>query len=83
MTTLNSYPLREAVKLAGAVRLRPILLTSTAVILGTLVMYRDPLFAGMATSLIFGTMTSTLLTLLVLPPLYYRVALHFPEWGIH
>jgi len=79
----QGHPLREAVKLAGAVRLRPILLTSTAVILGTLVMYRDPLFAGMATSLIFGTMTSTLLTLLVLPPLYYRVALHFPEWGIH
>ncbi|MDP3295596.1 MAG: efflux RND transporter permease subunit [Nevskia sp.] len=77
----QGHPLREAVKLAGAVRLRPILLTSTAVILGTLVMYRDPLFAGMATSLIFGTLTSTLLTLLVLPPLYYRVARHFPEWG--
>ena len=77
----QGHPLREAVKLAGAVRLRPILLTSTAVILGTLVMYRDPLFSGMATSLIFGTLTSTVLTLLVLPPLYYRVALHFPEWG--
>jgi len=79
----QGHPLREAVKLAGAIRLRPILLTSTAVILGTLVMYRDPLFAGMATSLIFGTMTSTLLTLLVLPPLYYRVATHFPAWGKH
>lgn len=77
----QGHPLSEAVKLAGAVRLRPILLTSTAVILGTLVMYRDPLFSGMATSLIFGTLTSTVLTLLVLPPLYYRVALHFPEWG--
>ena len=62
-------------------RLRPILLTALAVILGTMIMYRDPLFAGMATSLIFGTTASTVLTLLVLPPLYYRVALHFAEWG--
>ncbi len=77
----QGHELREAVKLAGAVRLRPILLTALAVILGTMIMYRDPLFAGMATSLIFGTTASTVLTLLVLPPLYYRVALHFPEWG--
>ena len=67
-------------KLAGAVRLRPILLTSSALILATLVLYRDPLFAGLATSMIFGTLTSTGLTLLALPPLYERVARHFPEW---
>lgn len=77
----QGHELREAVKLAGAVRLRPILLTALAVILGTMIMYRDPLFAGMATSLIFGTTASTVLTLLVLPPLYYRVAQRFPEWG--
>jgi len=76
----QGHDLREAVKLAGAVRLRPILLTAAAVILATLVMYRDPLFAGMATSLIFGTLASTVLTLLVLPPLYYRVARKYPEW---
>ena len=76
----QGHPLREAVKLAGAVRLRPILLTSSALILATLVLYRDPLFAGLATSMIFGTLTSTGLTLLALPPLYERVARHFPEW---
>jgi multidrug efflux pump subunit AcrB len=77
----QGHPLEEAVKLAGAVRLRPILLTSLAVILGTLVMYRDPLFSGMATSLIFGTTASTILTLLVLPSLYYQMAQRHPEWG--
>lgn len=77
----QGHDLSEAVKRAGAVRLRPILLTAASVILATLVMYRDPLFAGMATSLIFGTAASTLLTLLVLPPLYYRVALRHPEWA--
>lgn len=76
----QGHELREAVKLAGAVRLRPIMLTALSVILSTLIMYRDPLFAGMATSLVFGTATSTVLTLLVLPPLYYRVAQKFPEW---
>lgn len=75
------HPLREAVQLAGAVRLRPILLTSAAMILGVLVLFRDPLFIGLATSLLFGTTASTLLTLLALPPLYYRLAQSRPEWA--
>lgn len=70
----EGHALRESVQLAGAVRLRPILLTSLAMILGVLVLYRDPLFAGLATSLLFGTMASTVLTLLALPPLYYQWA---------
>lgn len=74
------HPLREAVRLAGAVRLRPILLTSSAMILGVLVLFRDPLFIGLASSLLFGTIASTVLTLLVLPPLYYRLAQSRPEW---
>jgi multidrug efflux pump subunit AcrB len=74
------HPLRDAVQLAGAVRLRPILLTSAAMILGVMVLFRDPLFIGLATSLLFGTIASTLLTLLVLPPLYYRLARSRPEW---
>lgn len=74
------HSLREAVQLAGTVRLRPILLTSAAMILGVLVLFRDPLFIGLATSLLFGTMASTVLTLLVLPPLYYRLAQTRPEW---
>ena len=44
-------------------------------------LYRDPLFSGLATSLMFGTITSTVLTLLVLPPLYYRMAQSHPEWA--
>lgn len=77
----RGHTLEEAVKLAGGVRLRPIGLTASTVILGTLVLYRDPMFAGLATSLIFGTIASTVLTLLLLPPLYYRMALRHPEWG--
>lgn len=76
----QGHPLRDAVVMAGAVRLRPIFLTAGAVVLATLIMYRDPLFAGMATSLIFGTLVSTGLTLIALPPLYERVAKRFPEW---
>lgn len=76
----QGHDLKEAVKLAGAVRLRPILLTASAVVIGTLIMYRDPLFAGLATSLIFGTTASTTLTLLVLPLIYYRVARNRPHW---
>ncbi|TDU31982.1 multidrug efflux pump subunit AcrB [Panacagrimonas perspica] len=76
----EGHGLREAVQLAGAVRLRPILLTSAAMILGVLVLFRDPLFIGLATSLLFGTIASTVLTLLALPPLYYRLAKSRPEW---
>lgn len=77
----QGHDLKEAVKLAGAVRLRPILLTAAAVVIGTMIMYRDPMFAGLATSLIFGTTASTTLTLLVLPLIYYQVAKHRPDWG--
>ena len=38
------------------------------------------MFAGLATSLIFGTVTSTALTLLILPTLYYRLATAHPQW---
>jgi multidrug efflux pump subunit AcrB len=72
--------LEEAVRLAGAVRFRPILLTAVTVVLGTLIMYTDPLFAGLATSLIFGTTASTVLTLLILPALYYQLAINHPHW---
>jgi len=73
-------PLEEAVRLAGAVRFRPIVLTAATVVVGTLIMYTDPLFAGMATSLIFGTTASTVLTLLILPALYYQLATRHPHW---
>ena len=64
-------PLETAVIEAGAVRFRPILLTALAIILGSAIMITDPVFGGLAVSLIFGTFASTALTLVVIPLLYY------------
>ncbi|MEH6503900.1 MAG: efflux RND transporter permease subunit [Cycloclasticus sp.] len=64
---------REAVMEAGAVRLRPILLTALAIVLGSAIMLSDPVFGGLAISLIFGTIVSTVLTLIVIPMLIYSM----------
>ena len=74
------HSVEEAVKHAGAIRFRPIMLSALTVALGTLILYTDPLFAGLATSLIFGTVVSTGLTLLILPSLYFRIATAHPRW---
>lgn len=63
--------LRDAVIQAGKVRFRPILLTALAIMFGSMIMITDPVFGGLAVSLIFGTLSSTLLTLLVIPLLYF------------
>lgn len=70
---LQGKGLREAVIEAGAIRLRPIMLTALAVILGSAIMLADPMFIGLAISLIFGTLASTVLSLLFLPVLLYFV----------
>ena len=67
----QGMPLREAVSEAGAVRMRPIILTALAIVLGSAVMLTDPMFSGLAISLIFGTLASTVLTLLVVPLMLY------------
>jgi multidrug efflux pump subunit AcrB len=67
----SGHALNEAVLQAGVVRLRPILLTAFAIILGTAIMAFDPVFGGLAISLIYGTFASTALTLVVIPLLYY------------
>ncbi len=67
----RGYSLEQAVIEAGAVRFRPIMLTALAIILGSAIMITDPVFGGLAVSLIFGTFASTLLTLVVIPLLYY------------
>ena len=67
----RGYALEEAVIEAGAVRFRPILLTALAIILGSAIMITDPVFGGLAVSLIFGTFASTALTLVVIPLMYY------------
>ncbi len=63
--------LQEAVIRAGAVRARPIALTALAAMLGALFILDDPIFSGLAVSLIFGILVSTLLTLVVIPIVYY------------
>jgi multidrug efflux pump subunit AcrB len=65
------HPLRHAVMEAGAVRFRPILLTALAIVSASFIMVSDPVFGGLAISLIFGTLASTALTLLVIPLIYY------------
>lgn len=65
------HALDEAVLQAGVTRLRPIMLTACAIILGTFIMAFDPVFGGLAVSLIYGTFASTVLTLLVIPLVYF------------
>ncbi len=60
----------EAVLAAGITRMRPILLTAFSIMLGTFIIIFDPVFGGLAVSLIFGTFASTMLTLLVIPLVY-------------
>jgi multidrug efflux pump subunit AcrB len=64
-------PLREAVINAAAVRAKPIVLTGLAAMIGGFFIVDDPIFQGLAVSLIFGILVSTALTLLVIPLLYY------------
>jgi multidrug efflux pump subunit AcrB len=65
--------LREAVLEAGAVRFRPIALTAAAVVIGGLVMVLDPIFQGLAVALISGAVVATLLTMVVVPLLYWEL----------
>jgi multidrug efflux pump subunit AcrB len=69
-------PLAEAVIDAAAVRARPIILTALAATMGAFFILDDPIFSGLAVSLIFGIAVSTLLTLLVIPVVYYAYHYH-------
>jgi multidrug efflux pump subunit AcrB len=64
-------PIKRAIIEAGAVRTTPILLTTGAVVIGAVVILFDPIFQGLAISLVFGAIVSTLLTLIVIPLIYY------------
>jgi multidrug efflux pump subunit AcrB len=61
----------EAVIQAGIIRAKPIALTGLAAMIGAIFILDDPIFNGLAISLIFGIFVSTLLTLVVIPVLYY------------
>ena len=71
----SGIPFREAVVQSAAVRAKPIALTALAAMLGALFILDDPIFNGLAISLIFGILVSTLLTLVVIPVLYYSAFL--------
>jgi multidrug efflux pump subunit AcrB len=66
-------PLDAAVIRAGAVRAKPIALTALAAMIGALFIVDDPIFNGLAVSLIFGIFVSTVLTLVVIPVMYYEL----------
>ena len=70
----QGMPLEEAVVEAGAVRFRPMLLTAAAVAVGSLVILFDPIFQGLAISLMAGEVAATLLSRLAVPVVYYLVA---------
>ena len=58
---------RDAIVLAAEVRLRPIMITALALVIGSMVLLTDPIFQGMAVSLLFGSIVATFLTLVVIP----------------
>ena len=64
-------PLEDAVVRAGAIRAKPIALTALAAMIGAFFIIDDPIFNGLAVSLIFGILVSTVLTLVVIPVIYY------------
>ncbi len=67
----HGMPLEEAVVDAGAVRFRPMLLTAAAVVVGASVILFDPIFQGLAISLMAGEVASTVLSRITVPILYY------------
>ena len=67
----DGVALQQAVVAAAGARAKPIILTGLAAMLGALFILDDPIFNGLALALIFGILVSTLLTLVVIPVLYY------------
>jgi multidrug efflux pump subunit AcrB len=67
----HGLALREAVIEAGAVRFRPMLLTALAVVVGASVILADPIFQGLAISLMFGEIASLLISRMAVPVLYF------------
>ena len=67
----NGVDLQNAVIQSGAIRAKPIILTGLAAMMGAFFILDDPIFNGLAIALIFGVMVSTVLTLFIIPVLYY------------
>ena len=64
---MGGMSVRDAVVLAAEVRMRPIIITALALVIGSMVLLTDPIFQGMAVSLLFGSIVATFLTLVVIP----------------
>jgi len=69
----QGMPLEQAIIHSASVRAKPIILTALAAMMGAFFILDDPIFNGLAVSLIFGIFVSTVLTLLVIPLLYYAL----------
>lgn len=69
----HGLALDEAVVEAGAIRFRPMLLTALAVVVGASVILADPIFQGLAISLMFGEIASLMISRMAVPVLYYMV----------
>ena len=74
--------LHDALIDSGAVRLRPIVLTSGAAMLGAWPITLDPVFSGLAWALIFGLVVSTAFTLLLVPSIYWLLYANKPGHGL-
>ena len=74
--TARGVAFDQAVIRSGAVRAKPIILTGLAAMIGALFILDDPIFNGLAISLIFGIFISTILTLVVIPVLYFSAFRH-------
>ena len=73
LQTARGMAFKQAVVESAAVRAQPIALTALAAMVGAFFILDDPIFNGLAISLVFGILVSTLLTLVVIPVLYYAV----------
>ena len=73
MGQAEGLDLQEAIVRSVAVRTRPILLTAGTTLLGNIVITLDPVFSGLAWAIIFGILTSTLFTLVVIPVVYWLI----------
>jgi multidrug efflux pump subunit AcrB len=66
----DGRPMLEVLLDAGSIRFKPILLTALAAMIGAVTILTDPIFQGLAISLLFGLFSSTVLTVLVIPAIY-------------
>ena len=79
----SGMELKDAVVNSAITRAQPIMLTGLAAMLGAFFILDDPIFNGLAISLIFGILVSTLLTLIIIPLLYYMAYRHRIEFITH